>query len=111
MILPGLFEQVNYNKFYSVRADDRTMNVPTETNRMFDVYDSAVGCCGEVPSIFLQTDGSYLVVVKSQDQTTLIVNLWIIGNKLVFYILHKTLNLTREVVYCIDLLRYLEEVL
>lgn len=51
---------------------------------MFDIYDSIVGICGEVPEITPQSDSSILVQVETPDQATLREKLMIINNKLFF---------------------------
>lgn len=43
-VLSGLFEEVSYNKFFSIGAEHKTKI----TNLcIFDIYDSIVGFCGE----------------------------------------------------------------
>lgn len=47
-ILPELFEEMSFNKFYSLRADDKAKLTDL---CMLEVYESIVDCCGEVHSI------------------------------------------------------------
>lgn len=47
-ILLGLFEELSYNKFYLIKADDRTK---LSDLCMFEIYDSIVGCCGKFSRI------------------------------------------------------------
>lgn len=107
--MPRLFEEVNYNKFYTIRVDDKTRVADL---CILDIYDSIVGCCGEVPRISPKSGGSVLLQVDTPDQTTLIENLMMINdNKPVSCISHETLNLTRSVIYSKDILRYSEDIL
>lgn len=47
-MLPGIFENVNCNKYYSIRNDGKTKMTDM---CIFDIYDNVVGYCGEVPRI------------------------------------------------------------
>lgn len=66
-ILPGVFEELSYNKFYSICADDKTK---TTDLCIFDIYDNIIGCCREAPKVSPQNDGFVLVLVGSSDHAT-----------------------------------------
>lgn len=107
-ILPGLFKNVVYDRFLVMRTTDDNW-VKMSDLCMFDVFENIDGCCSEVPKISFQSDCSVLVQVGMPDQSKLLKKLTTITDIPVSYYLHDSLNYTRRVVYCTDLLRYSEE--
>lgn len=68
-MLPELFEEVSYNKFYTIMGDDRTK---VANLCIFYIYDNIVGCWGKVPLTSPQSDIFVLVQAGTQNQTTFI---------------------------------------
>ena len=104
--LPGLFETVNYETFLVIRLSDgssfRDLNC-------FHVTRDLVKICGSTPKITPQGDGSLMIIARSAAESDKIKTMKSLVSCPVVVSGHDTLNQSRGVVYCKDLLRYSED--
>lgn len=105
-VLPGLFEPTAYNKYMTVKSVNGNSIMDLD---IFDVHRSLVQACGREPKVTPQRDGSLLVEVASQEEATRLAALTGVPGCEVSCAPHKTLNQSKGVIFCGDLLRYSEE--
>lgn len=105
-VLPGMFESVSFDKYMTVRSVNGTSIMDLD---VFDVHRALVKACGRKPKVTPQRDGSLLVEVESQEEASRLSALTGVPGAEVSCAPHATLNQSKGVVFCRDLLRYSEE--
>lgn len=105
-VLPGMFESVSYDKYMTVKSVNGTSVMDLD---VFEVHRAIVKACGRKPKVTPQRDGSLLVEVESQEEASRLGALTGVPGAEVSCAPHTTLNQSKGVVFCRDLLRYSEE--
>ena len=104
--LPGVFVQDSFSKFLVLKLKDGSS---FRDQNAFHVTRDIVKVCGSIPKIVPQADGSLLVEARDAEESATIEAINRLASCDVSVVGHATLNQSRGVVYCKDLLRYSEE--
>ena len=105
-IMPGKFETVSFDKYMTLRTVNGQSIMDLD---IFEVHRAIKEACGREPKVTPQRDGSLLVEVSSQEEASRLGALSGVPGAEVSCKPHATLNQSKGVVFCRDLLRYSEE--
>ena len=100
--LPGIFENISYNKYLTIKLDN------TESD-MFEIHRDIVKCCGREPKISPMNKQHLLVEVNSPEESRKMRSLSALGGISVECTPHANLNQSRGLIFAPQLLPYSEE--
>ena len=104
-ILPGLFEPTSYNRYLTLKFDDKRV----EDSDMFTICKEITTICGREPKMSFQNDGNLLIEVISPEESEKLQSLELITGIKANCTPHKSMNRCRGVIKSRYLMKYSEE--